>query len=266
MGPVQKRILITLSIFGIIIAGFAIAESSFATYESDLPDVVTSSKQNLTADDFSYGPVNYRPGYLPIPIYAESGLYDAEDWIVLFAVVNETPVNGNPFFVRPGSVKIDYIFENLTGTAVFQVYGLRYDSGQTWTTHQFHSPASGYRVIASPQSGILPTLTDYSEELPMIISAANLYYSPDGDMEIGVPFAFPFPKDELNGLSALHFTLDPDMPRGQVTTTSELNGTFYITHTGGDTVRRLILMLAVNSPQTDDFLFTFTSSFVPREV
>ncbi|ABN06433.1 hypothetical protein Mlab_0257 [Methanocorpusculum labreanum Z] len=265
MITVRGRLIIALSILGVIIAGFAVAEYSFATYESDLPDVVTTSKQILTADDFTYGPVNYRPGYLPIPIYADSGLYDSEDWIVLFAAVNETPVNGNPFLVRPGSVKIDYAFENLTGTAVFQVYGLRYDSGQTWTTHQFHSPASGYRVIASPQSGTLPDLAEYSEEKPLIVSVSNLYYSPDGDMEIGVPFALPFPKDEQNGLSALHLTVDPDVLRGQVTTTSELNGTFYITYTGGDTVRRILLMLAVNSPQTDDFSFTFMSSFVPRE-
>ena len=62
--------------------------------------VVTSSKQNLTADDCIYGSVNYRPGYFLIPIYAESGMYDSEDWIFLFAVVNETPGNGKSFFFR----------------------------------------------------------------------------------------------------------------------------------------------------------------------
>ena len=47
MIPIQNGLQIIFNIFGINIAGFAVTESSFATYESDFPDVLTSHKKTL---------------------------------------------------------------------------------------------------------------------------------------------------------------------------------------------------------------------------
>ncbi|WP_165394773.1 DUF3344 domain-containing protein [Methanofollis fontis] len=61
-------------------------------------------------------------------------------------------------------------------------------------------------------------------------------------------------KFEGGGLNALHITTDPDEPYGQVTTTEEHSGVFYLTNTGGRGFDDdMILMIAVNGTISDDF-------------
>ncbi len=63
------------------------------------------------------------------------------------------------------------------------------------------------------------------------------------------------------GLNSFHVTTDPLDPEGQVTTTSDQSGTFYITDTGGKGFDDdAILMLAVNGTIPDDFAIHIKSS------
>ncbi len=68
-------------------------------------------------------------------------------------------------------------------------------------------------------------------------------------------YHFVFNGSATQGLGSLYVTTDTSVPEGQVTTTSDQSGTFYITYPGGgkgfdDAV---ILMLAVNGTVPDDF-------------
>ena len=63
------------------------------------------------------------------------------------------------------------------------------------------------------------------------------------------------------GLNPIHISTDPTETSGQVTTTSDQSGTFWITFTGGQpTMPDAILMLAVNGTIPDDFALTLQSS------
>ncbi|QYZ78494.1 DUF3344 domain-containing protein [Methanofollis formosanus] len=71
-----------------------------------------------------------------------------------------------------------------------------------------------------------------------------------------------FFKFEGGGLNALHISTDPESePYGQVTTTEEQSGVFYLTNTGGrGFTDDMILMVAVNGTIPDDFALHIRAS------
>lgn len=71
-----------------------------------------------------------------------------------------------------------------------------------------------------------------------------------------------FFKFEGGGLNALHISTDPENePFGQVTTTEEQSGVFYLTNTGGrGFTDDMILMVAVNGTIPDDFALHIRAS------
>ncbi|WP_265581906.1 PGF-pre-PGF domain-containing protein [Methanofollis aquaemaris] len=71
-----------------------------------------------------------------------------------------------------------------------------------------------------------------------------------------------FFKFEGGGLNALHISTDPESePYGQVTTTEEQSGIFYLTNTGGrGFTDDMILMIAINGTIPDDFALHIRAS------
>ncbi len=68
-------------------------------------------------------------------------------------------------------------------------------------------------------------------------------------------------KFDGGGLNALHITTDPDDPYGQVTTTEETFGKFYLSDTGGrGFFDNMFLMVAVKGDVPDDFSLHITAS------
>ncbi|WFN34534.1 right-handed parallel beta-helix repeat-containing protein [Methanogenium sp. S4BF] len=68
-------------------------------------------------------------------------------------------------------------------------------------------------------------------------------------------------KFDGGGLNALHLTTDTAVPTGQVTTSNDQSGVFYITDTGGRGYSdNTILMFAVNGTVPDDFALTVRAS------
>ena len=65
-----------------------------------------------------------------------------------------------------------------------------------------------------------------------------------------------------SGLDGIHITTDRAAPKGQVTETADLDGSFYITYTGGNRVGALFLMVAVDRPQPEGFGLALESTFV----
>jgi len=68
-------------------------------------------------------------------------------------------------------------------------------------------------------------------------------------------------KADGGGLNELHITADPTAPFGQVTTSGNQSGTFYVSNTGGrGYYNTVILLLAVNGTIPDDFAVHIRSS------
>ena len=68
-------------------------------------------------------------------------------------------------------------------------------------------------------------------------------------------------KADGGGLNELHITNDLDVPLGQITTSNDQSGTFYITNTGGRGFDNDIILLAsVQGPIPDDFALHIKSS------
>ncbi len=68
-----------------------------------------------------------------------------------------------------------------------------------------------------------------------------------------------FDKDG-GGLNSLHLTTDPRNPSGNVTTTSNTSGTFYVDFTGGRVQDDLVLLVAVNGTIDHNFKLNLKSS------
>ena len=62
------------------------------------------------------------------------------------------------------------------------------------------------------------------------------------------------------GLNSLHITTDPRNPSGNVNTTSNLSGTFYVDFTGDRVQDDFVLLVAVNGTVGDDFQLNLKSS------
>ena len=62
------------------------------------------------------------------------------------------------------------------------------------------------------------------------------------------------------GLNSLHITTDPANPDGNVTTTSNLSGTFYVDFTGGRVQDDFVLLVAVNGTIGSNFNLNLKSS------
>jgi hypothetical protein len=62
------------------------------------------------------------------------------------------------------------------------------------------------------------------------------------------------------GLNSLHITADPKMRNGNITTTSSLQGTFYVDYTGDRAQDDFILLVAVNGTIGNDFKLNLKSS------
>ena len=97
--------------------------------------------------------------------------------------------------------------------------------------------------FASAASGPLPDNNN------LYLETAN---SPRFDDQGDGTYWFWFPENA--GLNTLHITDDYADGYGQVTTTAEMSGTFYVTDTGGMKYKDdIILLLAVNGTVSDDF-------------
>jgi hypothetical protein len=62
------------------------------------------------------------------------------------------------------------------------------------------------------------------------------------------------------GLNSLHITTNPANPTGNIVTTTNLSGTFYIDFTGGRVQNDFLLLVAVNGTIGNDFSLNLKSS------
>ena len=216
---------------------------------------------NATVDreDLRYGPQSWRPYATPIAI--GPGDLPSGDWYLAFVELGAVPVSGNPALARTGSVRVDYQFTDLAGTASFSAYGLRAGDGRAWTNRQSGYGTSGYYVSETAAPGEPPRWASSLEEGDRYVVEVAGSPRPVDDDVARETRAFWFERTG-SGLDGLHITTDPTAGKGQVTETAEPEGSFYVTYTGGNVVGDLFLMVAVDRPQPEGFELRLESTFV----
>jgi hypothetical protein len=262
----RRKIVVALLVIGVFGAGMIglqlFAENFLSGNTEDTPVVITPGNQNFSWVDFRYGPQAWRPYNRPLAIGSGETWSDNETWYILFTQLNGTPYGGNPDLRRTGSVQVHYRFSGLAGTAAFHIYGLREDSDQYFTSRQDGWGRSAYTVTGNEGQGIrtIDTLPFPASNHLFITTSDHMTANSQG-LSDGT-YYLRFDKGGDSGLDALHIVADPGIRKGRVIKTTDQEGTFYITHNGGSTVKAVLLMVAVDTMEPDSFGLNITSEFV----
>ncbi|AGB01789.1 hypothetical protein [Methanoregula formicica] len=227
-----------------------------------VPGVFTD--QVFTKAGFLYGPQPWRPSYNPLGIDPGQDVLDNESWFLMFIDANTTPVSGNPMVKRLGIVRVTYNFTSLSGRAVFHVYGLTNRTGVPTRTNR----QTGIRQCAYVVTGDAPAGSSMPAASPLRVSGTHGYTVAVSNNQVAdlrsmtattrqMWFSGP-----LSGQGALHIAANLTKPMGGITDTTNLNGTFYITATGGDAGYDTLLLVATDHPQPDDFALRIRTEFV----
>ena len=220
--------------------------------------------QSFTRAGFLYGPQSWRPSYDPLGIEPGKDVIGNGTWYLMFIDLNATPVSGDPDVKKLGAVRIMYNFTGLDGRAVFHVYGLTDSAAMpTRTNRQTGNRPSAYVVTGNATAGSsMPAAT------PLAIPVSHQYrvaiannQLADADTLASTTRTLSF-TSPLSGQGSLHIAPDLSNPRGEITETTALNGTFYVTATGGDPGSDLILLVAADRPQPDGFSLRVRTTFV----
>ena len=227
--------------------------------ESLTPAVETGISATFASSDFRYGPQDFRPYKEPLNITPEGG----GEWYMMFVRLNATPYGGNPYLGRRGAVRIHYTFENLAGQAAFHVIGFQAYPAKCRTNRQDGYGASELVVTGTGTPG-----KNHMDNTPLAGPNNNLIVpagvSVEPDMTPAVSYLLHF-NQFSGGQDALHITSDPEQKKGSQIQTTETQGTFYITHTGGSVINDILLLCAVDTIQSDSFRVTLHSSFIRED-
>jgi len=257
----QRRVLLAVIVLAAVVAASFLIDTAVSQAYVREGGSADSLLQTAAIDryDLRYGPQSWRPYATPIAI--GPGDLPSGSWYLAFVDLGVVPVGGNPALARTGSVKVDYRFTELAGTASFGVYGLHVGDGRTWTNRQSGYGTSGYYVSGTAASGDSPRwATTLPEGDRYVVEVAGSPRPVDDDVARNTRTLW---FERINsGLDGLHITTDLAARKGQVTETTDLAGSFYITYTGGNRVGDLFLMVAVDRPQPEGFGLTLESTFV----
>ncbi|NYT06547.1 MAG: hypothetical protein GKC04_09335 [Methanomicrobiales archaeon] len=229
--------LLLLACFAATMMGLQMAAEH--SMQADAEAAPADGIATINQTHFEYGPQAWRPFYSPLPVHSGNG--NDAGWYAVFVACNGTPYGGNPLVRYPGAVEVTYRFVDLAGTAAFHVIAIDAE-GNAKTNRQEGYGNNGFVVHGNAPSGVwshaTAPLPDTNDLILRLVPAGEAF----------VHFDRP-----LGGLDAIHITVDPALPKGQVTETEEQSGTFYITHTGGAVIRQVILCVWIDRMQPDAF-------------
>ena len=212
--------------------------------------------QTFSQASFLYGPQAWAPYASKLPIMPGVNVNDNGTFYVMFVDLNATS-NLNATFP---CVRVDYAFSGLNGIAAFHVYGyIKSNQGFSWTNRVDGIGASGFYVTTQAGSNsVLPNAQQMSGVDHIFVKVSNTEGAAFNDFGNNTYFV-KFERDTA-GLNSLHFTTDPRNPSGNITTTSNTSGTFYVDFTGGRVQDDLVLLVAVNGTIDHNFKLNLKSS------
>ncbi|MFA6364669.1 hypothetical protein [Methanoregula sp.] len=263
----RTRVGLALVLLGCFLGAMVALDAFGETFFPQNAPVVTPGAlidQVFTRAGFQYGPQTWRPGYNPLGIDPGQDVLDNESWYLMYIDLNATPVSGDPNVRRIGSVRLTYNFTDLSGRAVFHVYGLTTGTIPTRTNRQVGYNHCGFIVTGNATAG-----TSMPAATPLAISGIHQYtvaisnnQQADYNGLTATTRTFSFYPPAGSGEGALHIASSLLNRRGDVTETPDPNGSFYVTATGNDPGNDLLLLVAVDRPQPDGFSVRVRSEFV----
>ena len=212
--------------------------------------------QDFFQTDFFYGPQAWVPYASKLPVMSGVDANSNGTFYVMFVDLNATS-NLNATFP---CVRVDYSFAGLHGNAAFHVYGYIKDNrGVSWTNRVDGVGASGFYVtspVGSPN--VLSNAQSMRSADHIYVKVSNKEGATFNDFGNNT-YYMKFDKDG-GGLNSLRFTTDPRNPSGNVATTRNTSGSFYVDFTGGRVQDDLVLLVAVNGTIGHDFKLNLKSS------
>lgn len=254
--------LVVLAVGGLFAVQFT-AEEWLTLHPPDSmnPAVDGGDSCSFVKSDFHYLSWKYRPYKEPLLIAARDDLKNAT-WYLMFVHPNVTPpYGGNPKLGRTGYVRVGYEFRNLAGTAAFHILGL---SGSSWRTNRiegFGPSALFVHGNATPGTsmGSVVEMTEYNDI--QVLPAGAAY-----DAENTEPYSYYIHFDPMSGgLNSLHITQDLSRVRGEMIYTDDQSGSFDLTSSGNNVLDDLLLLVAVDEMQPDNFSLKLNTEFIRSE-
>jgi hypothetical protein len=212
--------------------------------------------ETFSQASFLYGPQAWVPYASKLSIMPGVDVDGNGNFYVMFVDLNATS-NLNATFP---CVRVDYSFSDLHGTASFHVYGyIKDNGGLSWTNRVDGVGANGFYVTA--QNGARNVLSNAQPIVGfdnVFVKVSNKQGAVFNDYRNDTYF-MKFERSGA-GLNSLHITTDPRNPSGNVTKTSNLQGTFYVDFTGSRVQENFVLLVAVNGTIGTDFKLNLKSS------
>jgi len=252
----KYKLAAAFAVFGLLILIVFVVQWVYLSQPANTTEGNYKLDETFLASNFQYGPQAWVPYASKLTVMPGVNDNGNGNFYVMFVDLNATSDLNATF----PCVRVDYSFTGLHGTAAFHVYGyMKGNGGISWTNRVDSDGASGLYVTApSGSSNVLANAKSMPSFDHIFVQVSNKEGAAFNDYGNNTYF-MNFNKAGA-GLNALHITTDPRNPDGNVTTTDNLAGTFYVDFTGGRVIDDFLLLVAVNGTIGSDFQINLKSS------
>jgi hypothetical protein len=253
------KLVVTFAVLGLLVLSVYAIQWAYLSQPANVVGGKYILDETFTAQSFLYGPQSWVPYASKLPVTPGVDAYSNGNYYFMFVDLNATS-NLNATYP---CVRVDYSFCGLNGNAAFHVYGyIKGNQGFSWTNRVEDSGgsiASGF-YVSTPvgNSNALPNAQPMPNNNHITVKVSNKAGAAFNDYGNNT-YYLRFEKDG-GGLNALHITVDPRNLNGNVTTTTQTTGTFFVDSTGSKAQDDFVLLVAVNGYIGDDFSLTLKSS------
>jgi hypothetical protein len=247
------------AVFFILVASVFAVQYAFLSQEANTVGEEYVLDETFSAQSFLYGPQAWVPYASKLPVVPGVDVNGDEGFYVMLVDLNATSNLDATF----PCVRVDYAFTGLQGTAAFHVYGyIKSNQGLSWTNRVEGDGSNGYYVSTPAGSpNVLPNaqvMPGFDHVYLKVSNNAGAAFNDFGNDTYYIKF-----EKAGGGLNSLHITQNPKNPSGNVTTTDNVSGTFFVNFTGDRVQDNFILLVAVSGTMKDDFQLNLKSS-VPK--
>jgi hypothetical protein len=250
------KLAVAFGIFGLLIITVFAVQYAFLSQEANTTGKNYSLDEAFSAQNFLYGPQAWVPYASKLAVIPGVDVNGNGNFYLMLVDLNATS-NLNATFP---SVRVDYSFIGLHGTAAFHVYGyIKTNQGFSWTNRVEGDGANGYYVAAQAGSPTVlanaQEMSDFDHVYLKVSNREGAAFNDYGNDTYYLKF-----EKAGGGLNSLHITTDPRNPNGNITTSASLSGTFYVNFTGDRVQDDFVLLVAVNGTIGEDFQLNLKSS------
>jgi hypothetical protein len=252
----KVKLAVAFAVFALLVGIVFAIQLAFLSQEANTVGENYFLDETFSSKGFLYGPQSWVPYASKLTVMPGVDVNGNASFYVMLVDLNATS-NLNATFP---CVRVDYSFTGLQGTAAFHVYGyIKTNQGCSWTNRADGDGASGFYVTAPAEaSNVLANaqaMPDFDHVYLKVSNKAGASFNDFGNDTYYMKF-----EKAGGGLNSLHITTDPGNPSGNVTTTNDLSGTFFVDFTGDRVQDDFVLLVAVNGSIGNGFQLNLKSS------